>query len=230
MKNIMIRQPGYMPNIGFFKKIQSSDMFVFLTDVQFSKDSFDNRNQIKSKNNSEWITVPLKRPVFKKKLNEVLISYSTDWISEHSNKILENYRFTPYFLSYWYEIKKILNKKFELLIDLNFELIRYFIKILDIDTPTIESSQLFITKTKTERLIEICSQLEATCYISGIGGKNYIRESFFKDSKIELIYENFIHPEYNQLYGNFIKNMSIIDLLFNEGPNSKKILHECINL
>ena len=67
MKNIMIRQPGYFPNIGFFKKIQSSHMFVFLNDVQFSKDSFDNRNQIKTKNNSEWITVPLKRPVFEKK-------------------------------------------------------------------------------------------------------------------------------------------------------------------
>ena len=99
MKNIMIRQPGYFPNIGFFKKIQSSDIFVFLNDVQFSKDSFDNRNQIKSKNNSEWITVPLKRPVFEKKLNEVLISYTADWITEHSNKILENYRSTPYFFS-----------------------------------------------------------------------------------------------------------------------------------
>tara|TARA_B100001540_G_C15816913_1_gene648154 strand:+ start:799 stop:1491 length:693 start_codon:yes stop_codon:yes gene_type:complete len=230
MKNIMIRQPGYFPNIGFFKKIQSSHMFVFLNDVQFSKDSFDNRNQIKSKNNSEWITVPLKRPVFEKKLNEVSISYSTDWVSEHTNKILENYRFAPYFFSYWYEIEKILNKKFEFLIDLNLELIHYFLKILDITTPIINSSELSITKTKTERLIEICSQLEATCYISGIGGKDYLDELLFEEHKIELIYENFIHPKYNQLNGNFLKNMSIIDLLFNEGHNSKKIINESQNL
>ena len=92
MTNVMIRQPGYLPNIGFFKKIQSSDIFVFLDDVQFSKDSFDNRNQIKSNSGTEWITVPFKRPVFEKKLNQVSISYETDWIEEHSNKILENYK------------------------------------------------------------------------------------------------------------------------------------------
>ena len=68
MKNIMIRQPGYMPNLGFFKKIQSSDIFVFLDDVQFTKDSFNNRNKIKTISNSDWITVPLQRPVFGKKL------------------------------------------------------------------------------------------------------------------------------------------------------------------
>ena len=101
-----------------------------------------------------------------------------------------------------------------------------FLKILDIKTPIINSSELTITitKTKTERLIEICSQLEATCYISGIGGKDYLDESLFEEHKIELMYENFIHPKYNQLNGNFLKNMSIIDLLFNEGPNSKKLL------
>ena len=229
MKNIMIRQPGYFPNIGFFKKIQSSDMFVFLNDVQFSKDSFDNRNQIKSKNNSEWITVPLKRPVFEKKLNEVLISYTADWITEHSNKILENYRSTPYFFSYWDDIQKILNKKFEFLIDLNLELIHYFLKILDITTPIIHSSELSITESKTGRLIQICSQLDATCYISGIGGKDYLDESLFEKHKIKLIYENFIHPKYNQLNENFLKNMSIIDLLFNEGPNSKKIITASTN-
>ena len=230
MTNVMIRQPGYLPNIGFFKKIQSSDLFVFLDDVQFSKDSFDNRNRIKSNSGSEWITVPLKRPVFEKKLNQVSISYETDWIKEHSNKILENYKTTPYFSSYWYEIEKILNNKYEFLIQLNFELINYFIKLLDIPTRTINSSQLSTTKTKTERLVEICLQLNATCYISGIGGKDYLEKSFFEDSKIELIYENFIHPTYQQVNGDFVKNMSILDLLMNEGQNSKKIINESKNI
>ena len=129
---------------------------MFLDDVQFSKDSFDNRNQIKTNFGSEWITVPLNRPVFEKKINEVSISYKTNWIKEHCNKIFENYKSTPYFSSYWYEIEKILNYKHKLLIQLNFELIKYFIKTLDIHTKTIKSSELSITKIKTERLIEIC--------------------------------------------------------------------------
>ena len=226
MKTVMIRQPGYMPNLNFFKKIQSCDVFVYLDNVQFSKDSFDNRNRIKTQNGVEWITVPLQRPVFGKKLNQVSITYDSDWIKAHSNLIFENYESAPYFPSYWYEIEKIINKKFTLLIDLNYHLINYFLKILKISTQTVKSSDFLISKTKTERLVEICSQLNATCYISGVGGKNYIDESLFKKSNIKLMYENFSHPKYNQLYGDFIKNMSIIDLLLNEGPNSSKILSE----
>ncbi len=224
MKTIMIRQPGYMPNIGFFKKIEYSDIFVFLDDTQFSKDSFDNRNKIKTKSNSKWISVPLKRPVFRKKLNQVMISYDTDWIKSHSELIYQNYKDAPYFSSYWNEIKKILDQKSNLLIDLNLNLISYFLKILEINTTTIKSSELKITKTKTQRLVDICAQLNASCYISGIGGKNYVDESLFKNSDIKLTYENSIHPNYNQIHGNFMKNMSIIDLIFNEGEKSSEIL------
>ena len=92
MKTVIIRQPGYMPNLNFFKKIQSCDVFVYLDNVQFSKDSFDNRNRIKTQNGVEWITVPLQRPVFGKKLNQVSITYDSDWIKAHSNLIFENYK------------------------------------------------------------------------------------------------------------------------------------------
>jgi hypothetical protein len=224
MKTIMIRQPGYMPNIGFFKKIEYSDIFVFLDDTQFSKDSFDNRNKIKTKSNSKWISVPLKRPVFRKKLNQVMISYDTDWIKSHSELIYQNYKDAPYFSSYWNEIKKILDQKSNLLIELNLNLIIYFLKILKINTTTIKSSELNITKTKTQRLVDICTQLNASSYISGIGGKNYVDDSLFKNSDIKLTYENSIHPNYNQIHGNFMKNMSIIDLIFNEGEKSSEIL------
>ena len=73
LTNVIIRQPGYLPNLGFFKKIQSSDTFVFLDDVQFEKDSFDNRNRIRTKDGTTWLTVPIKRPVLKKKFNEIMI-------------------------------------------------------------------------------------------------------------------------------------------------------------
>ena len=226
MKNIMIRQPGYMPNLGLFKKIQSCDIFVFLDDVQFSKDSFDNRNKIKTSSDFDWITVPLKRPVFGKKLNQISISNDVDWTKEHSDLLYENYKSAPYFSSYWYEIKKILDKKFILLVQLNLHLIDYFLKILKISTETIKSSELEISKTKTERLVEICSLLDASCYISGKGGRNYVDETLFQKSNIKLAYENFIHPKYSQLHGKFIENLSIIDLILNEGSNSSKILRE----
>ena len=226
MTNVMIRQPGYMPNVGFFKKIQSSDIFVFLDDVQFSKGSFDNRNRIKTSIGEVWITVPLTRPVFGKNLNELLISYETDWQQDHCNKIHENYRSAPYFSSYWSDIEKILTHKYEKLIDLNLTLINYFNKVLDITTKNIKSSELSVIQTKTERLIEICSKLNATCYVAGLGAKNYLDEKLFLNSGIKLLYENFSYQTYNQLYGNFIDNLSVVDLLMNEGPRSQQIIRE----
>ena len=229
MTNVMIRQPGYMPNIGFFKKIQSSELFVFLDDVQFVKDRFDNRNKIRTIEGFRWITVPIKRPVFGKKLNEIPISYEYDWVKEHCDLIFESYHKTDYFSSYWDSIKNILEKKHEKLIDLNLDLINYFNSELKITTKTISSSIFNISQTKTRKLVDICSKVDATCYISGISGHDYLDEKLFLESKIKLIYENFIHPIYNQIHGKFIDNMSIIDLLMNEGSRSQKIVNDCIN-
>lgn len=226
----MVRQPGYLPNLGFFKKIETSDYFVYLDDAQFSKDLFENRNKIRTFSGIRWLTVPLLRPVFKKKLNEVKIANSTEWNVKHKNIIKENYQNAPYFSQYWDPIEQILSKKWEKLIDLNLELIQYFNLVLGLSTKTIKSSKLTISSTKSSRLLEICKKLNATTYISGESGKNYLDESIFQASEIKVLYERFQHPTYHQLHGGFIPNMSIIDLLFNEGDNSKQILRNSKNL
>ena len=224
LTNVIIRQPGYLPNLGFFKKIQSSDKMVFLDDVQFEKDDFDNRNKIRTKYGTTWLTVPIKRPVFKKNLNEILITNDIDWQRNHLNIIEEAYHDAPFFTTYWYSLQKILDKNWTKLIDLNIELIRYFMSALNLTTYTINSSTLKIPSNKSQKLLDICKHLNASCYISGTLGKDYLDEKIFHNSGIKIIYENFQHPAYKQIHGNFIGNMSIIDLLFNEGENSKKIL------
>ena len=88
---------------------------------------------------------------------------------------------------------------------------------------------LYSDDGKTKKLVSICSRVNATCYISGISGRDYLDEQLFSDAKIKLIYENFIHPKYDQLYGNFLENMSVIDLLFNMGEQSVVILSKCKN-
>lgn len=228
MTIVTIRQPGFIPYIGFFKKIQSSDTFVYLDDAQYAIRAWDNRNKIRSNDSDCWISVPVLHP-FKKKLNEVKISYSKNWIENHKNLIITNYENCPYFKSYWSEIESILNKKFEKLVDLNIELIENFNKNLQIQTKTVKSSELKIKTTETQRLFDICKILNATTYRSGSFGKEYLDESIFANGKILLIYENFQHPIYNQSKKQFIPNLSIIDLLFNEGENSIKILNECKN-
>ncbi len=118
----------------------------------------------------------------------------------------------------------ILEKKWTKLIDLNISLIEYFSTVLEINTPRKKSSQLKIDEVSSQRLLKICEKLNATTYRSGIMGKDYLDESIFKSASIDVVYENFQHPIYNQLSSDFFPNMSIIDLLFNEGNNSKQIL------
>ena len=219
----MIRQPGFLPNIGFFKKIQSCDIFVYLDDAQFAIRAWDNRNKIKTKNGSSWITVPVIHP-YEQKLNEVRISYSKNWQEEHVNLIKANYKQAPFFNEYWEKIEFILNKKWEKLIDLNLALIEYFNSVLSLKTKTIRASELEITSNGSKMLLDICKKVQADTYVSGKMGKEYLDESIFQKEGIKISFENFHHPMYKQLYGEFLSNMSIIDLLFNEGDNSRKIL------
>ena len=224
MINVIIRQPGYLPNLGFFKKIQSCDTFVFLDDVQFEKDRFDNRNRIRTKEGTIWLTVPIKRPVFKKNLNEILISNDIDWRRNHLNIIEETYREAPFFTTYWSSLRKILDTNWTKLIDLNIELIQYFMSVLNLTTYTVNSSAIKKSSDRSQRLLDICKHLDASCYVSGISGKEYLDENIFHNAGIKIIYENFQHPTYKQIHGSFIENISILDLLFNEGENSQAIL------
>ncbi len=229
MTKVSIRQPGYLPYLGFFKKIQSSDIFVYLNDVQYERGDWDNRNKIKTSKGITMLTVPVYNK-FGQKLNQVNITNIKNWNEKHMKTIQNNYNKAPFFENYWDKIESILSKKWEKLIELNISLLEYFYSELNLTTKTIFSSDLNIKSTKSQRLLDICKFLNATTYISGEIGKTYLDEEIFTNSGIQVIYEKFQHPTYNQIHGDFIPNLSIIDLLFNEGENSKKILSQSINL
>jgi len=229
MTIISIRQPGYFPYLGFFKKIQFCDIFVYLDDVQYERGDWDNRNKIKTSDGSMRLTVP----VYNKsgqKLNEVQISYDTNWNIKHIKAIELNYQKTPYFSNYWDPIKKILEKKWSKLIDLNLALIEFINQELNITTKIIRSSNLKIDSVSSQRLVDICKKLDSTTYLSGEMGVDYLDEEIFQKENIKVIYEKFEHPTYSQIHGSFIPNLSIIDLLFNEGEKSKDILLRSKNI
>jgi len=228
MTIICIRQPGYFPYIGFFKKIESCDIFVYLDDTQYVKNGWDNRNKIKTDTGSMWLTVPI---IHKSKdnLEDVLIENSEEWKKKHLRSIQINYNKTPYFEKYWNSIQKIYDKNWKKLIDLNLTLIEYFNNELKIETKTLKSSEMKINSTGSKKLLEICQKLNTDTYLSGSSGHNYLDEKIFLDQGIKVIYENFQHPTYNQKGKEFLFNMSIIDLLFNEGNNARKIILESKN-
>ena len=228
MTLICIRQPGYFPYVGFFKKIQSSDIFVYLDDTKYVDHGWDNRNKIKTDQGSMWLSVPIKRKS-KDLLKDVDISYDKSWQQKHLRSIELNYKKTSYLNCYLDDLSKIITKKWEKIVDLNLAIIEYLKKELQISTNTVRSSEMKINTTGSEKLLQICKQLDADRYLSGSSGLDYLNEKIFLDEKIKVIYENFEHPIYNQLGPDFLPNMSIIDLLFNEGEKSVQILNNAKN-
>ena len=228
MKIISIHQPGYLPWLGFFKKIMYSDVFVFLDNVKFVPRQWHNRNKIRTSQESTYLTVPIKK-ASGKNINDILIDYSENWSMNHKKTIFYNYSKAKFFTNHFSFFENLYGKKFDKLLDLNMEIIYYLMKKFDINTQIIFASELDISSTKSDLNLDICKKLDADVYLSGITGKNYLKEEDFDKSNIKIEYQNFQHPNYSQVYQPFISNMAAIDLLFNEGNNSAKVLRKASN-
>ena len=223
---VSIHQPNYIPWLGFFNKILLSDTYVVFDDVQFPRGKdYANRNQIKTNNGKMWLTIPVIGKSDLKPWNQIEIN-KNGWVNKHLSNIESFYKKTPYFNEYYPEIKNIYLKDHNLLIDLTLDLIKHFLKILDKEVKIVLSSDIKTDLKGLDKILYILKNLNATKYISGDGdgSKRYIDEKLFSDQGIELVWQNYKHPIYKQQFNEFIPYMSILDLLFNEGPNSKNII------
>lgn len=215
---VSIHQPQFLPWLGYFDKIYKSDAFVFLDNAQYKKNEYQNRNKIRSKNGTFWLTVPvIIKNRFGQKINEVEINNLVDWERKHIESIKQNYNKAKHFLEYKFFIDELYSKKWNKLVDINTFTVLSILKILGIERQIYFELQLNITESKTDRLIEICKKLDADTYLSGIGAREYLEEEKFKNAGIKLVYQEFIHPVYTQVYNGFEENLSIIDLIFNYG-------------
>lgn len=201
-----------------------ADVFVLADDVQYTAHGFINRNFIKSPKGKQWLTVPvITRGRGAQKINEARIDKDQDWRRKHWNSLQFNYKYAPYFDYYAEFFEQLYQKEWEFLVDLNIALIGFVRKALNIDCPIHLSSELSLASEKTERIIDMAKKTGCDQYLSGEGGKRYLDEALFKEAGIELIYSDFKHPIYHQQFFKFIPNLSIIDLLFNEGPGAEQL-------
>lgn len=220
---VAIHQPQYLPWLGYFDKIDKADIFVLLDDVQYKKNEWQNRNKIRTANGWQWITVPV-RYRFGEKINQIKIDNSGDWREEHHKSLVINYNKAPCFKDYESFFKASFTNNWEYLVDINIHFIKYLIKSIGITTKLISSSELVIEGQKTERLVEICKKLGADTYLSGEGAREYLELSQFEKEGINVKFQDFNHPIYKQVYNNFEPFMSVVDLLFNYGQKSLKVL------
>ena len=228
---VAIMQPTYLPWIGYFALMESVDIFIILDSVQFSKRSWQQRNQIKTESGPKWLTVPVISKGRREQLiTDVEIDRSGKFPNNHINMIRQSYRSAPYFEKYSEELFKLLRENTKPLSILTIQLILLFRKILNINTEIRYSSEFTTTGSKDELLAELCHHVGATEYISPPGSRGYLNASnFFIERDITVNYSKFNHPQYKQLYGDFLPFMSVVDLLFNYGIDSLPMIKKMIS-
>lgn len=215
-------QPNYLPWLGFFDKMQRSDLFIIEDNIQFEKQGFTNRNKIKTIDGIRWLTVPIKHVNGPLLINQVKIAnkQEPDWAQRHWLTLKHNYCKAPYWDEYSSFFEGTYSRKWSLLIDLNMHLIKGIMRFLNITTPLIMASSLDVAGKKSELIIAQCKAVGADVQLAGNGGKDYIDPERFKEESIKLVFQDFHHPYYNQLHGEFIYNLSVVDYLFCAGAKS----------
>jgi len=226
-KTVVIHQPDFIPYLGFFHRLLHADLYIVLDDVQFvsSSRAWTNRDKIKTQNGEKWLTISVNKAPRDTDINEIFINYEVDWQNQNLELLKQNYKKVEFFDEIFPYIEKLYSKKLEKLADFNMESIYMLNELFDIKIPVMFSSNLITTKTKSERLVELLEQVQATHYLSGVGARDYHNDEPFQKANIEVIWQDFKHPSYPQLHGDFVAYLSSIDLLFNCGiEKSREIL------
>jgi hypothetical protein len=222
---VAVVQSNYVPWKGYFDLIRQVDCFVFYDDLQYTKNDWRNRNRIKTPHGVKWLTIPCGKDLHRL-ICEVRVD-RVDWQADHWKRLEASYRGAPSWQAYSDRLREFyLGTRWEYLSDLNQSLIRFVSKdVLQLSTRLDDSRRFHLTATKTERLVDLLSQVGATDYLSGPSAKAYIQPALFTEAGIALHYIDYgAYPEYPQLHGAFVHDVSILDLLFNVGEKALEYL------
>ncbi len=227
MKKIAILQPNYIPWKGVFDLINRVDVFVFYDDVQYTTKDWRNRNKIKTINGDKWLSVPV---INKSKRHQLICDAMIDatkcWQKEHYRKLTYNYQKAKYFEQYKHILDTILvENKWSKISDLDIFATKLIASEIGIGAMWINTSDLKIHGAKEgEKVIKICKELGCSHFINGPSSKAFIDENLFEKEGIKLDYMTYSYPEYEQLFQPFSHQVTVLDVLFNCGPDSKKYI------
>ena len=225
-KTAAIVQSCYVPWKGYFDLIQGADVFVLYDDVQYTRRDWRNRNRIKTAHGPKWITIPVQtKGRYDQLINDVEVS-APDWAERHFESIRHAYSRTQFFDRYTDRLEALYAScSGEPLTIINERFLRLLCEWLGITTPIVRSETFNAAGVKSERLIDICTQLSATRYLSGPSAQAYLDESAFNAAGIDVVWMDYAgYPEYRQLHPPFVHELSVLDLVFNEGPAAPQYL------
>jgi hypothetical protein len=226
IKKVAIVQSNYIPWKGYFDLINLADEFILFDDVQYTRRDWRNRNKIKTPHGVIWLTIPVRvKNKLSQTIKETIVS-DPEWNQKHWKAIVHSYSRAKCFRNYKGLFEELyLGAEDRFLSQINYRFLTAICEILGIKTKLSWSMDYKLVEGKTGRLVDLCKQANATEYISGPSAKGYIDEALFKAGSIELRYMDYSgYPEYDQLSPPFEHNVSVIDLIFNVGPEAPRYM------
>ena len=209
-----------------FNMLAQSDLFIFYDDAQFTRQSWQTRNRIKTKNGVKWISIGIdRRYKLGMPIRQVSVNHRENWVDHNLNQIRDAYRQARYFEQYFPILEDFLRTKSDLLVDYTAGSVRLLADLLAINAHFAFSSSFNITESRgAQKVLDICLAAGADEYFDGASGRELYEVDFFARHGVKIHFHEYEHPVYTQLHGEFISHLSAIDLLFNEGPNALTIL------
>lgn len=217
--------PCYLPPVFFFQKLICAEVFVIADDFQFSKHALINRARIKTAPGPNWLTVPVRtRARDSQTTRQVAIENSSNWREKHWRSLEVSYIYAAYFEMYAEELAGFYQREWFSLLDLNLALIDFLNSAFGINRKLHFSSDLKLKSTGADKLCEMLSALNCTTYLVEDELKNHLSSALFSENGFELRFFTPGASEYHQLHGDFTHGLSAIDLLLNEGPESRAFI------
>jgi hypothetical protein len=229
LKKIAIVQSNYIPWKGYFDLIGAVDEFILYDEMQYTRRDWRNRNQIKTPQGLQWLTVPVRvKGKYEQKIRETEID-GQGWGATHWKSLAQNYARAAHFEEIAEWVEPLYRQPYSHLSDLNRRFIETICQYLEIGTTISDSAQYSLVGDKTERLADLCVQAGATEYISGPSAKSYVDEKVFRERGVVLAWFDYAgYPEYPQLWGEFAHGVTVLDLLFNCGKDARRYMRSAV--
>ncbi|KVG83733.1 hypothetical protein WJ36_08835 [Burkholderia ubonensis] len=223
-KRVAILQSNYIPWKGYFDLIAACDEFILYDDAQYTRRDWRNRNQIKTPQGVQWLSVPVKvKGKYHQSIRETEID-GTDWAPQHWKRLQQNYARAPHFARYADTLEALyVGRRYDTLSELNRTLLTWVNEQLEIGTRLSSSSDYDLHGDRTEKLLNLCVQAGATEYLSGPAARSYLDESLFAQANVAVRWFDYpAYPEYPQQWGAFVHGVTVLDVLFNCGPDARR--------
>lgn len=226
MRCVAGHQANLYPYGGFFAKAASVDRFVVVDTTQYVKKEYHNRNRVKlASGEAHWLRIPVRTAGrFTQALRDVAIQEGTGWQRDHRRCLEVNYGRTPHFAAYYPPFEELLAREWAALADYTVAVIRRCLDLLGIETPVSLSSELGAEGRSSALILDICRKTGADAYLHGKHAADYVDFAFLRAGGIRNLIQEYTAVPYAQPWGAFIGNLSILDILFNCGPESLAVI------